>query len=116
MNWGAPFHRKHNKKMNIHVEGRAGFSATMNIYTDRSYTAAAHTISLDLTNGTAYVNPDGLDVYVYDLQNVYIAAATQWHQWRKFNYDDVMVEITNPSSPLGLEIYGIDLSSAIIGD
>lgn len=116
VNWNNPFHRKHNKKLNIHVEGRAGFTATLNIYKNRGYAAAIDSISLDLTNGNAWVNPDGLDIYVYDLQGVYISAATQWHQWRKFNYDDVMIEITDPASPLGIEIYGIDLASAIIGD
>jgi hypothetical protein len=115
--WNLPFNRKHNKKVIVYIYGKLGFSATLKIYTDGSYSAIlTETVSLTDSTGDLYINPDGGNVYIFDM-DYYITNLTDTAAIlkRKFNYRNIMFELSNISGDGGAEIHGVDFISAIIG-
>lgn len=116
--WGVGFNRKHNKKIFPHVYGKGGMTATLNIYTDGDYSNVKHTSSLTITGG---------DVFIYDMQTAPIydyqtspigmenVAERSDFIKKKFNYREVMFELTAIDGAFGADFYGIDFVGAIIG-
>jgi hypothetical protein len=114
-NWGIPVNRKHNKKIYPHIYGKVGMTATLNIYTDNDYETPIYTTSLTVPSGDALIFDDGQDVLIYDLDGeIGSGRVTDIH--KKFNYREVMFEITNISGALGGEFFGLDFFGPILGD
>jgi hypothetical protein len=116
--WRLPFHRKHNKKFVCNSYGKDTMSATVNLYKDQNY-LSFDSLSLPFTLGLGdlYINPDGENYYIYDLGGTnYINTAVPSNVVRrKFNYRNVMVEVTDIEGIGGAEFYSIDLPGAVIG-
>lgn len=113
-NWGAPFNRKHNKKIYPHVYGKVGMTATLNIYTDNEYVTPIYTTALSIPGGDAFIFDDGQDVLIYDMEGE-IGAGRVEDIHKKFNYHEVMFEVTNITGALGAEFFGIDFAGPILG-
>jgi len=119
-NWGAGFNRKHNKKIFPNIFGKAGTSCTLNLYTNNNYNTPILTETLTTESNTSFIFEDGQDVYIYDM-NTEIGAEDYTSERgvsidRKFNYKEVMYELTDIDGALGFDFYGIDFHGAIIGD
>jgi hypothetical protein len=114
-NWGLPINRKHNKKIYPHVYGKAGMTATLNIYTDNEYVNPTYTESLTVSGGDAFIYDDGQDVLIYDMDGE-IGAGRVDDLHKKLNYHEIMWELTDINGPLGGEFYGIDFTVAVLGD
>jgi len=116
--WGAGNNRKHNKYLYPHLYGAAGTSCTLNIYTNQDYDNVVYTKDITTTSGHAFIFDDGQDIYIYDM-NMYISAAPTSERSekisKKFNYQEVMFELTNIYGALGFEFYGIDFNGAMLG-
>jgi hypothetical protein len=115
--FGAGFNRKHNKKIFPHIYGPRGFSATLNIYTDGNYTNILNSTNLSISGG---------DQFIWDDQTSYIYGDTgfigeetiaerSYVVPKKFNYREVMWELTNIEGALGAEFYGLEFTGAIVG-
>jgi hypothetical protein len=115
-NFGIPFNRKHNKKIFPHVYGSLGMTATLNIYTNADYDTAIYTATLTAPWGDAIPLNDWQDVLAYDMDEVPAGATRVTVLDKKFNYNEVMFEITNIGGAAGSEIYGIDFSGAVVGE
>ncbi len=116
-NWGIGLNRKHNKKIYIHCYGQAGMTATLNIYTNGNYATPVYTKSIS-TTGEGVLIYDLQDIDIFDMSdpiNEEIVAGTEPSIDKKFNYNDVMFEITNIEGARGAEFYGVDFSGAVLG-
>ncbi len=111
-NCGLPFHLKHNKKWNLAVNANVGGTATLKLYKDRSY-ADFESTSINLPSG---------DILAYDLQEVKaydmtapVASGRIDYTKDRFNYHDLMFELSDIEGALGFEIFGMDTINAVIG-
>ena len=90
-------------------------TATLNLYRDMNYIPFM-SIALEISVSNAFINPDGMYVYIYDLQNYYINSILPNFMIRKkFDYNNIMFELTDIDGALGVEVSGIGFKSAIIG-
>lgn len=115
-NWGINFNRKHNKKLFIHAYGASGMSATVNIYTDGDYYTPKLIETIDI--GTDEVFIYDITTEIYDWSDLIAAERNSENNTsiaRKFNYSEIMVEVTNIEGANGAEFGGIDFTGAIIG-
>lgn len=118
-NFGAALNRKHNKKIYLHLYGKAGMTATFNVYTDGDYDNPLYTKAISLTGGTRFINPDGKDIYIYDMTFPigYEPIAERDDKIdKKFNYRELMFELTDIHGAQGAEFYGVEFAGAILGD
>lgn len=113
--WQSPNNKKHNKKINVRLSARCGMSGNLKIYLDRDALTPFATISLLDSAG---------DVDIADL-SVDISELTGWEVGSvdsttnlsyKFTYDSIMMKLTDISTCLGCDIFGIDLKAAALGD
>jgi hypothetical protein len=115
-NWGAGLNRKHNKKIFIHCYGQAGITATFNIYSDNNYATPIYTKSISTTGEGILIYGSTDEIYgSTDHIGMEVVAGTEPVIDKKFNYTDVMWEITNIDGDRGAEFYGVDFSGAILG-
>lgn len=114
-NFGMPVNRKHNKLIYPNLYGKMGMTATLNLYKDGDYDTAFDTMTVTVPLGSTTI-AEYADTLIYDADDVPIGAERIDTIRRKFNYHDVMFELTSITGALGAEMYGIDFTSAIIGD
>ena len=118
--FGMPFNRKHNKKITLYSYGRAGMTATLNIYTDNDYVTPIYTKAISLTGSRLSIFYDGSSYRIYDMSTMLIGGETIGDQdtriRSKFNYRELMFELTSIAGGSGAEFYGIEFVSAVIGD
>jgi hypothetical protein len=119
-NFGVPINRKHNKKIYLHIYGKSGMTATFNVYTDGNYDVPYYTKAISLNGGAQWINPDGMDLYIYDMSGMWIGTEPISERDdkidKKFNYRELMFELTDIDGPQGAEFYGVDFFGAIVGD
>lgn len=115
--WGLPFNRKHNKMVDVGLDATLGTTANLKLFKDRHYTEF-DTIALEAPIGDAEIYSDGQDVEIYDLQNLGISPVgqTDFSFKNRFNYRDIMWEISDINSLHGAEVSGVDFTGAILGD
>lgn len=113
--WGLRLNRKHNKKIYVRMYGTLGMSATLSLHKNDDYSTSFYTASIAQGVGDSYINPDLKSVYIYDMSEIIGAVSTDVIK-KKFNYRNVMFNITDISGPLGAEIYGLDFAGAVIGE
>jgi hypothetical protein len=116
-NWGMALNRKHNKKLYVHCYGKSGMTATLNVYTNKDYATPIYTTSLTTTGGYALIwELQSTDIYDMSAQIGAESVGTSTLAIdKKFNYMDIMVEVTNIDGELGAEFYGFDFNGAILG-
>ena len=115
-NWGYSNNQKHNKKVNLNINAKAGMTATLKIYRNRKNTEYSSD-TLSIYGGDGLIYDYGKDVYIADLAGVYIYSETSdFKLAKRFNYDEVQFELSEIAGVLGAEIYGVDFISAIIGE
>ena len=112
--WGLAFNRKHNKKIHPRVYGKAGMTATLELYKDGDYTSFYST-SITLPSGDLYIYDDGQDAFIYDCDGEIGETGSVEVIKKKFNYDEIMFGLTDIEGAVGGEFYGIDFISAVIG-
>lgn len=111
-----PFHRKHNKKINVRAYGKGGLSANLVIYTDQVPKAQSTTaLPFDAFTIDSYINPDLKLVDIYDMDYFISSKSTANVIPKKFNYQTVMFEVNTIYGSKGAEFYGIDNLAAIVG-
>jgi hypothetical protein len=115
-NWNAPFNRKHNKRLFIHCYGKSGMTATLNLYKDGEYYTPFYTTTITLGSGTQQIYGDTTEIY----GDTGLIASDKYSSTsqsisKKFNYSEIMVEITNISGSSGAEFSGFDFTGAILG-
>jgi len=119
-NWGAGFNRKHNKKIFPNIYGKSGTSCTLNLYTNNNYNTPILTETLTTESNTSFIFEDGQEVLIYDMTTLIGAEDYTSERGvsldRKFNYKEVMFELTDIDGAIGFDFYGIDFSGSIIGD
>ena len=115
VNLTLPFNRKHNKKVNLKIDGLAGTSGNLDIYTNRNYSPAI-TIPFELPLGAAYIHDQGQYLYIGDCDIGMGTSGGDFSFRRRFNWREIMWGLSGLSAPLGVEVYGLDLMFAIIGD
>lgn len=94
-------------------------TATFNVFTDGDYDNPLYTKAISLTGGTRFINPDGKDIYIYDMTFPigYEPIAERDDKIdKKFNYRELMFELTDIHGAQGAEFYGVEFSGAILGD
>lgn len=114
--WAVSFNRKHNKKFFIHCYGNSGLTATVNFYKDGEYYTPFYTTSISLGSGSQQIYGDSVEIY----GDTGLIASDRYSSsavsvWKKFNYSEVMVEITSIVGSNGAEFSGFDFSGAILG-
>ena len=118
--FATPFNRKHNKKITLYCYGKAGMTGTLNVYTDNDYTSAAFTQAIDLTSGRLSIYYDGPNYRIFDMSTMRIGADAIGDQdtriRAKFNYRELMFELTSIAGGSGAEFYGMEFVSALLGD
>lgn len=116
----TPFNRKHNKRITLYCYGKAGMTGTLNIYADNDYTTPKFTQAIDLTSGRLSIFYDGPNYRIYDMSTMRIGGDMIGEQdtriRAKFNYRELMFELTSIAGSTGAEFYGIDFVSALQGD
>jgi len=115
-NWGVPFNRKHNKKFFVHAYGESGMTATVNIYKDGSYFTPIYTGTIALGTSDIFIYGDDEPIY----GDTGLIAEDRYSENNqsipcKFNYSEVMVEVTDIDGSNGAEFAGIDFTGAILG-
>jgi len=117
VDWKAPFNRKHNKKLECHAYGKGGITANLKLYKDQNYLAFdTATLPFTTTHGEAYINPDGVSLYIYDMDYYINSFGASTLVNKKFNYQNIMFEVTDIEGSSGAEFYGMDFVSALIGE
>lgn len=117
-NFGLPLNRKHNKRLYLHSYGSSGMTCTLNIYTNGNYGTPIYTSAISIGGGQSLIY-DLQSTDIYDMtaqiaaENV-AESPTVIHS--KFNYREVMVEITDIDGDIGAEFFGVDLHGAILGE
>jgi len=112
--FGLKKNRKHNKYINVLFDGGCGALATLNIYTNNDFDTTVYSTDLVVPLGNTLAYDMG-GVYAYDMTApVFSGRMETLH--KKFNYHEVMFEITSIDASVGAQITGMDFTSAIIGD
>jgi hypothetical protein len=113
-NFLVPKNRKHNKYINVFIDGGCGAEATLNIYTNNDFDTVIYTTTIPVPMGNILAY-DMSGVYAYDLTTpVFEGRLETIH--KKFNYHELMFELTNINGSLGAQFNGFDFSGAVIGD
>lgn len=113
-NFGFPKNRKHQKYINPMIEGGCGATATFRLYKDNDYDTVLYTTSLTVPLGNILAY-DMSGVYAYDMTAPVFGGRIETIH-KKFNYHELMWEITNITGSLGVQINGCDFAAAVIGD
>jgi hypothetical protein len=114
--WNLPFNRKHNKKLICHAYGKSGITANLKLYRDQNYMPfSTDTLPFVTTHGDLFINPDGLNYYIHDMDFYINEFGSSTNKKKKFNYRNVMFEVCDIEGLGGAEFYGLELISAIIG-
>jgi hypothetical protein len=91
-------------------------TCNLKLFRDGQYQAFdVHAVTV--TPSYPFVNPGGINIYVYDMKNMPIGTyVTEYTKRKKFNYNKIMYEIRdiNVSNPVGIK--GVDFISAVIGE
>jgi hypothetical protein len=112
--WGVFDNWKHNKKIYVRMSGSAGVTANLKIYKNEDYTSVI-TIALTITGSWE-------PIYNYSALLIYDATMkigrldTNIESRHKFDYRSIMLGIEDIAGNYGVEIMGIDLRTALIGD
>jgi len=116
-NWGIGLNRKHNKKIFIHCYGQEGMSATLNIYADGVYGAPIYTTTISVAGEGTFIWEDQVTEIFDDTDyiGIEVVADSAPSIDKKFNYHDVMFEITDIEGARGAEFYGVDFAGALLG-
>lgn len=114
--WNLPFNRKHNKKLLVHAYGQGGITANLKLYKDQTYLAfSSEALPFVTTTGDLYINPDGNNYFIYDMTGYINTLGQSTIVTKKFDYRNIMFEVTDIEGVQGAEFYGLDLVSAVIG-
>jgi hypothetical protein len=114
--WNLPFNRKHNKKLICHAYGKGAITANLKLYKDQTYLPfSTSSLPFVTTTGDLYINPDGNNYYIYDLTGFINTLGTAMVTKKKFNYRNIMFELTDIEGVQGAEFYGMEFYSAVIG-
>ena len=115
--FAAGFNRKHNKQIFPHIYGRSGTTATLNLYTDGDYTNIKHTIALSLASSGEFIWDDRTSFIWGDTGKIFEVGVSAQSEVvkKKFNYKQLMFELTDIDGKLGVEFYGVDFAGAVIG-
>lgn len=115
--WGMPANRKLNKRTELKLLGRFSLSGNIKFYKDYG-SGAFKTVALPDTYGRLEIFGDGPDYEIYDMQNVQIAPnpVTDFIIRNKYNYKNTMLELSDLYGLRGVEVYGIEMSTGIIGE
>ncbi|HHT9145871.1 MAG TPA: hypothetical protein ACFYD4_09365 [Candidatus Wunengus sp. YC61] len=116
--FAAGFNRKHNKRIFPHIYGRNGTTATLNLYTDGDYTNIQYTTALTLAGGSQLIWDDRTSFIWGDSEFIYEDVVSEQSQEidKKFDYKQLMFEITDIDGSLGVEFYGIDFFGSMLGE
>ena len=117
LDWNMPLNRKHNKRIYAHCYGASGLAATLNVYTDGDFATVVNSTSLSTGGGHVLVwELQSIDVFdMTSIIGIETIAETSVSISKKFNYQNIMLEMTGISGQMGVEIYGFDLNGAVIG-
>lgn len=114
--WGLPFNRKHNKQIMCYLYGDLGFTGNLKLYKDQNTgTFATATIALSIDTGDLIYNDNDTADLIYGASDYINELGALTTIDKKFNYRNLMFEITDLEGTSGVEFHGIDFSGAIIG-
>ena len=115
--WDLPLNKKHNKKIFLGISGDRGFTGNLKLYRDQGYSTFS-TTALSVAGADSLIIYDTQSMDIYDQQSLTIGSVvdSDVRLKKKFNYREVMVAFTDLYGDKGVEIKGITLLSAIIGD
>jgi len=116
--WGIALNRKHNKKLYLHCYGPTRMTATFNIYTDGDYATPIYTAAISTVGGAILIwAMQSTDIYDMTTQiGAESVSDSSVAIHKKFNYRQVMVEVTDIAGNSGAEFFGVDFSGAILGE
>jgi hypothetical protein len=116
--WGLALNRKHNKKLYLHCYGPNGMTATFNLYTNGDYATPIYTTSISTVGGGILIwalqSTDIFDMATQIGSESVSDSSVAIH--KKFNYRQVMIEVTDIAGTAGAEFFGVDFHGAVVGE